>query len=226
MILSSGGTSLMEGENRVARTQSPTTTSPRGVMDIIAHEAIVLSRYKDVKGIWTIGVGHTAAAGGLDPASFKGLLTLEQALALFRDDLAKFEKRVAKAFTRPLAQHEFDAAVSFDFNTGGIDRAAWVETFNSGNRERAVEEILNWSKPAQIVPRRRKEQALFGSGIYSSDGTAIVYPATKAGKVMWSKGKRVELAGLLDRAGGIGQSFQIDGKPRSWMRRMLDWIGF
>ena len=139
-------------------------TSNKGLMEIIAHEAIVLSPYRDVKDIWTIGVGHTKMAGGIDPAKFRGQLTLAGALHIFRTDLAKYERRVAKAFTRPLSQHEFDAAVSFDFNTGAIDRATWVETFNAGHRDLAIQQIMNWQKPPQIIPRRQKEQLLFASG--------------------------------------------------------------
>lgn len=174
------------------------TTSTKGVMEIIAHEAIVLTPYRDVKDIWTIGVGHTAMAGGLDPAEFSGKLTIEEALRLFRKDLAKYERRVVKAFTKPLAQHEFDAAVSFDFNTGAIDRATWVETFNAGNRELAVAQIMNWQKPPQIIPRRQKEQKLFSEGRYSAKGKATVYPATKTGMVLWKQGKSVDLAKLLN----------------------------
>ncbi|WP_428141663.1 glycoside hydrolase family protein, partial [Bradyrhizobium sp.] len=36
-------------------------------MALISHEGIVLSRYKDSVGVWTIGVGHTKAAGNPDP---------------------------------------------------------------------------------------------------------------------------------------------------------------
>ena len=172
-------------------------TSNKGMMEIIAHEAIVLSPYRDVKDIWTIGIGHTAMAGGINPAKFNGELTLAGALHIFSSDLAKYERRVAKAFTRPLAQHEFDAAVSFDFNTGAIDRATWVETFNAGYREAAIEQIMNWQKPPQIIPRRQKEQALFASGHYASNGTAMVYPATKSGVVLWKQGTKVSVAALL-----------------------------
>jgi lysozyme len=178
-------------------------TSDKGMMDIVAHEAIVLSRYKDVKGIWTIGVGHTKAAGGLDPETFAGMLSLQQAIELFRADLAKFERRVRRAFKRPLKQQEFDAAVSFDFNTGAIDRATWVETFNAGDRDLAIEQIMNWQKPPQIIPRRKKEQRLFASGHYGSDGTAMVYRATKAGTVLWKSGKRLSLKDVLGVSGGI-----------------------
>ncbi|MCU0831801.1 MAG: lysozyme [Rhizobiaceae bacterium] len=212
-----------------------TRASARGAAEIIAHEAIVLSRYKDVAGVWTIGIGHTAAAGGLDPSVFKGTLTLEQALDLFLDDLAQYEQRVTQAFTLPLAQHEFDAAVSFDFNTGGIDRATWVETFNAGDRQTAITQIMNWKKPPQIIPRRQKEQALFATGRYASDGTAMLYPATKGGKVLWKRGKRVNIldalearrgkdAPLAGTPGGGDTDGSLSARP-GLFARIMRWFG-
>ncbi|NJR13419.1 MAG: lysozyme [Phyllobacteriaceae bacterium] len=203
------------------------TTSPRGVMDIIAHEAIVLSRYKDVKGIWTIGVGHTAAAGGLDPAEFTGKLTLEEAIALFRTDLGTYERRVRRAFTKPLKQHEFDAAVSFDFNTGAIDRATWVATFNQGDRDLSIEQILNWRKPPQIIPRRQKEQRLFATGTYASDGTAMLYPATRAGRVLWNRGRRIDLRDLIGAADiADNRSTRTDPETPGFWASMINRIAF
>ena len=46
--------------------------------------------------------------------------------------------------------------------------------------------------------RRKKEQKLFAEGGYSTGGKATVYPADAKGKVMWSKGKRIDLAKELD----------------------------
>lgn len=198
-------------------------TSNDGLMEIIGHEAIVLTPYRDVKGIWTIGVGHTAMAGGIDPKKFNGKLTLAGALHIFQTDLAKYELRVAKAFTRPLLQHEFDAAVSFDFNTGAIDRATWVETFNAGNRQLAINQIMNWQKPPQIIPRRQKEQRLFASGHYSSNGYAMVYPATKTGIVQWKQGGRVELAQLLGVRAEKQQIRQFR-KPKTLLQRLIAWF--
>ena len=202
-------------------------TSTKGMMEIIAHEAIVLSPYRDVKDIWTIGIGHTAMAGGIDPAKFNGQLTLAGSLHIFRSDLAKYERRVSKAFTRPLAQHEFDAAVSFDFNTGAIDRATWVETFNAGNREAAIEQIMNWKKPPQIIPRRQKEQALFASGDYASNGTAMVYPATKSGVVLWKQGTKVSVAGLLGAETNMHlqpRAKQTEFETTGLFQRILRWL--
>ncbi len=195
-------------------------TSDNGLMEIIAHEAIVLTPYRDVKDVWTIGVGHTAMAGGINPAKFNGQLTLAGAIHIFRTDLARYERRVSKAFTRALTQFEFDAAVSFDFNTGAIDRATWVETFNGGNRELAVQQIMNWQKPRQIIPRRKKEQILFSSGYYSSSGTAILYPSSKSGVVLWNAGQRVDLAGLLGVQASI-QKIEPKAASTSLLARIL-----
>ncbi|KQP59220.1 hypothetical protein ASF41_22970 [Methylobacterium sp. Leaf111] len=39
--------------------------SPIGEAVLIAHEGRWLKAYKDSVGIWTIGIGHTSAAGAL-----------------------------------------------------------------------------------------------------------------------------------------------------------------
>jgi len=111
---------------------------------------------------------------------------------MFARDLAKYETRVRKAFTVPLAQHEFDAAVSFDFNTGAINRASWVEMINKGDRQAARAAFMRWNKPAEIIGRREKERDLFFTGRYSGNGMVMVYPSdTSSGRVLWNKGKRM-----------------------------------
>lgn len=171
--------------------------SPKGRAEIAAHEGIVLSPYRDSVGVWTFGIGHTASAGDPDPARMpKGKeQSVVYAMQVFERDLAKFEARVRQAFTRPLSQHQFDAAVSFDFNTGGIHKATWVRRFNAGDDEGARRAFMNWRKPPEIIPRRRKERDLFFSGRYSSNGYATVYPATASGAVLWGQGKRMNVIG-------------------------------
>lgn len=174
-------------------------TSTAGLIEIASHEGIVTSMYRDSVGVPTIGIGHTASAGRPNPAKVTGELSIPEIMELFRRDVEKFESRVRSAFTRPLTQAQFDAAVSFDFNTGGIFRASWVEKFNAGDMAGARKAFMNWSKPPEIIPRRKKERALFFKGKYSSGGYANVYPAVN-GRVQWSKGKRVNVADLLQDA--------------------------
>ncbi len=176
--------------------------SREGLIEIAAHEGIVTSPYKDSVGVWTFGIGHTAGAGAPHPAKMKKGVAqpISTIMKLFETDVTKFEKRVRAAFTVKLTQKQFDAAVSFDFNTGSIHKATWVKLFNAGDVAGAKEAFMNWRKPAEIIPRRKKERDLFFKGKYSSNGQANVYPASTSGRVQWSSGKRANVARLMDMA--------------------------
>src|SRR5687768_9681292 len=122
--------------------------SRKGLIAIVSHEALVLKTYPDSKGIPTIGVGHTAAAGAPKPVA--GLtLTVEEALDLFAKDIAKYERGVNAAVKVPLKQHEFDALVSFHFNTGKIASASFVKKLNAGDRAGAIKGFMDWNKPPE-----------------------------------------------------------------------------
>ncbi|WP_172448406.1 lysozyme [Caulobacter mirabilis] len=167
--------------------------SREGALELIGHEAVVLTRYLDSKGIWTIGVGHTAAAGKPDPKTYPGAMALEEAIELFRRDLVRYEDGVNTAVTAKVSQTEFDALVSFHFNTGAIARAALTVSINRGDKTTAAEQFMSWRRPPEIVGRRAKEQKLFRDGIYSNGGKARLLPASADGKVQWGAGRTVSL---------------------------------
>lgn len=139
------------------------TTSERGKQFIATHEGVVLRAYKDVVGVWTIGVGHTARAGGVVPKA--GMtITRDQAMEILESDLRKFEKRVNArgCFDRQFA---FDGATSFDFNTGRIHNATWVKRYAEGNLTAAEQSIMAWVKAGGrtikgLVNRRNAERRL------------------------------------------------------------------
>lgn len=166
-------------------------TSARGVMALARHEGIVPAPYRDAGGTWTFGIGHTAAAGPPDPAAMRRGMpadidkALALAFAVFRSDLERVEREVREAVRVPLAQHEFDALVSFQFNTGGIARAALTRHLNAGDRESAAQAFMGWRRPAAVIPRREAEQELFRSGRYSV-GTVPVWRADEKGRVDFS----------------------------------------
>jgi lysozyme len=155
-----------------------------------------MSRYKDSVGVWTIGIGHTKNAGAPNPATVTRELSLTEVMEIFARDIQKFEKRVNKAFSKPLTQSQFDAAVSFDFNTGGIHKASWVKKFNAGDIKGARKNFMLWRKPAEIIPRRQAECDLFFDGKYSGNGKVNTYKASTSGKVLWNTGKRVSLPSM------------------------------
>jgi lysozyme len=91
---------------------------------------------------------------------------IAQAFRLFRVDLARYEADVLRAVPAPLEPHEFDALVSFHYNTGAIARAALTRALNAGDRAAAGAAFMNWLRPASLRARREAERDLFLHGRY------------------------------------------------------------
>lgn len=153
--------------------------SDRGVFAIAVHEGIVPAPYLDSVNVWTFGIGHTASAGAPDPSEMdRGNpdnldAVLPKVFEVFRSDLAKFEARVNDAVKVPMQQHEFDALVSFDFNTGGIYRANLTDHLNRGDRDAAARAFMGWLRPPEIKGRRKAEMRLFSHGEYPSGHVSV-----------------------------------------------------
>jgi lysozyme len=162
-------------------------TSPigRAVLEIREGERLVA--YRDSKGVWTIGVGHTAAAGAPIPAA--GVtLTQAQADALFSHDLAKYEATVRDCVTVPLEDHEFDALVSLCYNIGqfGVAHSTVVRKLNAGDRKGAADAFSMWEKDKVLITRREAERLQFLTPYTkalprpTTDAKPIVAPAVPA----------------------------------------------
>jgi len=174
--------------------------SKRGLVEIASHEGIVPMPYLDSVGVWTVGIGHAEVSGRApNPRKMpRGVeISMQEVFDMFRDDMANFEAGVNRAVKVPVEQHEFDALVSFHYNTGGIHRATITRRLNAGDRAGAASAFMMWRKPPEIIGRRRKEMTLFRTGSYSSGGWASVFRATDKGRVIWSSGKRVNVAAML-----------------------------
>ncbi|GLK66996.1 glycoside hydrolase family protein [Hansschlegelia plantiphila] len=174
--------------------------SDRGLAELAGHEGIVSRRYKDSVGVWTLGVGHTAAAGAPDPITVTSDMLIGDVMALFRKDVAQYEAAVDKALSVAVTQTEFDALVSFHYNTGAIGRATLVKSLNAGDRDAASAQFMSWKTPSSIIGRRTKEMILFRDGAYQNGGKANVYPASDAGVVLWAKGKTIDVLALLTQS--------------------------
>jgi len=157
---------------------------------LIGHEGIVPGPYLDSVGVQTYGVGHTAAAGDPIPAQMPAGMPADldaellRVFDVFRADVARYAEAVDRAITVPVSQEQFDAAVSFHYNTGGIARAAWVTALNAGDTKVAARKIMNWNKPPEIIPRRQDEQRLFRDGVYPT-GALNVWNVTTDRRIVW-----------------------------------------
>lgn len=153
--------------------------SAKGVCEIAEHEGIVVAPYYDSVGVLTWGVGHTANAGGINPASMPLAMpkdvdyAIEKAISVFAEDLVKYADRVNKAVKVPVKQHQFDALVSFDFNTGGIFKANLTKKLNAGDVKGAASAFMGWLRPPEIRKRRTAEMNLFLTGNYDANGDRI-----------------------------------------------------
>lgn len=144
--------------------------SAAGLEQLILEEGEVLRAYQDVKGVWTIGVGLTAASGVVKPV--RGMtITRAESRALLAQALAQnYEPAVNKVM--PLAsQTEFDGALSFHFNTGAIGSARWVQAWLRGDRVGVRSKLALWNKSggriiAGLVARRAREADLIIHGRY------------------------------------------------------------
>ena len=152
-------------------------TSLQGIVSILADEAIVLSAYNDGVGIMTIGAGHTAMAGSPKPK--QGMkISLIEAINIFRQDLRKFERDVVEAIDVPISQHQFDALVSWHFNTGSVRTATLTKLLNAGDVAGAAKQFARWNKANGRVlrglsRRRQHETAIFTNADYGDRKVAV-----------------------------------------------------
>lgn len=174
------------------------TISTRGILEIAEHEGLVPAPYLDSVGVWTYGIGHTKNAGGLDPAKMKRGMpadldaAIDHAIEIFRQDVPKYDKRVNAAVTANIAQHQHDALVSFDLNTGGIYRAKLTAAINRGEAD-ASRHFFGWLRPPEIRKRRTAEKNLFDTGDYDANGDSIP---------IWRVNSKGRLQGILTTISG------------------------
>ncbi len=125
-----------------------------------------------VKGVLTIGWGHTATVRpGME-------ITEAEAHNLFLKDLAPCERAVERAITVPLTDGQFGALVSFVFNLGtsmrpGAPLFNVAKTLNTGDYAGAIQRMQLYNKvrvggrlvvSPGLVNRRQAEAGLWARG--------------------------------------------------------------
>lgn len=170
-------------------------TSLRGQAEIVAHEAVVTSRYRCPADRWTIGPGITAAAGAsVNPETFHGTLTLAECMGLFREVLPRYEVIVDRLLgPARVAQHEYDALVSLAWNVGDVAQPKTTRLARSGNVPGAIDLWRRGETPG-LKKRRDAEMHLARTGEYVARWVKV-YPALR-GAVQWDEGVRVNVADL------------------------------
>lgn len=113
---------------------------------------------------WTIGWGATG------PGIKRGTVwTQQECDDRFKTDIKKYANAVASAIgDAPTTQNQFDAMVSFHYNTGAIRRSTLTKRHKAGRFADAKSEFARWNKNdgrvmRGLVRRRKAEADLYGT---------------------------------------------------------------
>jgi lysozyme len=158
--------------------------SPTGLAIVKAFESCMQSvpgrpgyfkPYFDTGGVLTIGWGHTNHhEPKINTSTVWSQAECDAALAR---DIAIFDAHVAKHAKVPLSQYEFDALVSWSYNTGGPETATLWRKLNAGDRASVPRELAKWNKDNGrtlngLVRRRKAEGELFSGNVAAALNTA------------------------------------------------------
>lgn len=133
--------------------------------------------YVDPVGVLTIGYGHTNHHEPKFTAST--VWTQLQCDVALAGDMATFEDYVSRLVKVDLEQHEFDALVSWAFNTGGPKTATLWKRLNAGDKASIPNELAKWNKGGGrelpgLTRRRKAEGELFAGKIDAAFKTAQI----------------------------------------------------
>jgi lysozyme len=177
-------------------------TSINGLNLIKKYEGCVLYAYDDAKvgnnrvnpgqkvsGTLTIGYGHTNAAG--EPKVFPGqTITQSEAETILSNDLIPVENQVTNLVKVTLNQNQFDALVSFQYNTGSLGKSSVLKYLNNGDYQKAADSLMLYTKGrvnGQLVPmkglvtRRTEERSLFLAPVKTTTSGTVAAGTVAAG---------------------------------------------
>lgn len=115
---------------------------------------------------WTIGWGATGP--GIGPGT---LWTQAECDARLAADLTRYAAEVAKAIGEAAtSQAQFDAMVSFHYNTGAIARSTLGRLHRAGDQAGAAAQFARWNRAggrvlAGLTRRRAAEETLYRIGM-------------------------------------------------------------
>ncbi|KAA6204553.1 MAG: lysozyme [Candidatus Tokpelaia sp.] len=160
----------------------PRQINAQGLEHIKRWEGLRLRAYLCPGGAWTIGYGHTVAAG--PPAVVKGMVIDEmRAEALLLQDLQHYEAAVVRLVRAPLSDNQFSALVSFAYNIGtaAFAKSRIPALINKGNYHAVPAELMRYvyaggKRLEGLVNRRAAEAGLWAKGDFVSSSAQRAEP--------------------------------------------------
>ena len=141
--------------------------SADGLALVKEFEGLRLKAYKCPAAVWTIGYGHTSAAGS--PMVTSDLeITRDAAEEILKRDMLQYEDGVRGLVKVGLTQGQFDALVDFAYNAGvgALAKSTLLKKVNAEKFDEVPAEFMKWTKGGGkelpgLVRRRRAEVKLW-----------------------------------------------------------------
>jgi len=177
-------------------------------------EGCKLSSYRCPANVWTIGYGHTSAAGV--PEVKDGMkITQKQADDILFDDLVKYETAVYGMVKQPLTQHQFDVLVDFAYNAGvgALQKSTLLKKVNAAQFDDVPAELAKWTKGGGkvlpgLVRRCQARSAWWVSGEPHDEQEQRVEPDPVPVRTMMES-KQGNAAIITAGLGGLGAAKEI-----------------
>ena len=141
--------------------------SADGLALVKEFEGLRLKAYKCPAAVWTIGYGHTSAAGA-PIVSADMLISKENAEEILQRDMVQYEDGVRNLVKVGLTQGQFDALVDFAYNAGvgALQKSTLLKKVNAEKFDEVPAEFMKWTKGGGkelpgLVRRRRAEVKLW-----------------------------------------------------------------
>jgi lysozyme len=140
-------------------------TSSAGYALLRTNEGVVMAYYNDSRrnGNCTWGIGTLSHLGPCTQEELNRTVLPQQANSVLHDRVQDAERRVRSIVTQhPLTQAQFDAAVSFAYNSTNKNTRYALSPADSGNM---AEVVARMRRNVMIIPRNRQGHSLGGGHV-------------------------------------------------------------
>ena len=199
--------------------------SQHGLAKLKQWEGLKTKAYQDTGGVWTIGYGHTAAAG--EPKPKAGMvITAPDAERILLKDLTQYEAAVESLVKVKLNDNQFAALVSFVYNIplASFKKSKLLKKLNAGNYDAVPTELMKWvnvnhKKNQGLVNRRQAEGYLWMEGAFVTSKDVV--PEPKKENLLF---KKETIAPVISAASGL-TGFATGSGPFQWALAAIMVIG-
>jgi lysozyme len=134
---------------------------------ICEFEGLSLKPYLCSAKVPTIGYGNTYYPNGRKVTLLDDPITKEYAFEIYKEVADRFAKKVNAMLQTEVTQNQFNALVSFNYNTGALSTSTLLKKVNANANDKTIEsEFKKWVRAGGkvvkgLVIRRQKEAEVY-----------------------------------------------------------------